>query len=171
MAGLAIGIALPLLVALGVMYMFLRKERKKFGNARANNKLMYKLPDDIEDDKPTQPPPPPVTITRPPPFPSFQSDRSSHASTTTSNTASRRGSMRTIQTMSSRPVLSRDFPPNQSQTFMERYETMKRAAQVQSMEVTVSSAHELDSTPTRTPTSEAPPPQPRYELSDTRMST
>jgi hypothetical protein len=42
MAGLAIGIALPLLLALGVLYMLLRRERKKFGHSKPKQKLMYK---------------------------------------------------------------------------------------------------------------------------------
>jgi hypothetical protein len=69
--------------------------------------------------------------------------------------------------MSSQPVLSRDFPPSHSQTFLERYETMKRAAAVQSLEATPGSApgtpQELDSTEKKE--------KERYELSDTRMST
>ena len=163
MAGLAIGIAIPLLIALGIMYILLRKERQKFGHSKP--KLMYKLPDDIHDDDFTPTPPPSVPV---PAMPTFESNRSSHVSAVTSMATSRRGSLRTIHTTSSRPVLSRDFPPNQSQTFLERYETMKRAAQVQSMEVSVTgSPQELDSTPTRTPTKELP----RYELSDTRMSS
>ena len=164
MAGLAIGIALPLLVALGIMYLLLRKERKKFG--RSKPKLMYKLPDDMpDDDELTALPRPAAPI---PKMPTFDSNRSSHVSGVTSMATSRRGSLRTIHTMSSRPVLSRDFPPNQSQTFLERYETMKRAAQVPSMEMSeTGTPQELDSTPTQTPTKDSP----RYELSETRMSS
>ena len=199
MAGLAIGIAVPLLIALGVLYMLLRKERNKFGHASTNKNLMYKLPDDLAEDfsKPPLPPPAITTSHASSHGNSFASDRSSRASVTNSFAGSaaassvapsRRASKFTIQTASSRPVLSRDFPPNQSQTFLERYETMKmRAAQAQSQEVTISVAsvpgtpalgtpalsgpgtpvlgtqpQELDSTPTAE--------GPRYELSDTRMS-
>ena len=93
--------------------------------------------------------------------------------------------------MSSRPVVSQDFPPNQSQTFLERYEAMKRAAAAQSMEVGVEGVSVTPGTPSvapGTPGSETPgtpvaAPQPqeldsketgekvRYELSDQRMST
>ena len=207
MAGLAIGIAIPLLVALGVLYMLLRRERNKFGHASTNKNLMYKLPDDLTEDLSKPPPPPPAITTSHVSSHgnSFASNRSSHASAAnsvagsaaaSSMSPSRRASKWTIQTASSRPVLSRDFPPNQSQTFLERYEVMKARA-AHSQEVTISIAS-VPGTPALgtpalsgpgtpglsgpgTPVAGTPQPQeldstptaegPRYELSDTRMST
>ena len=92
--------------------------------------------------------------------------------------------MKTFGTRSSRPVLSRDFPPSQSQTFLERYEAMKRNAAVQSMEVIPGLApgtpRSARSAQGSAPGSAPQTPQEldstekgekRFELSDTRMST
>lgn len=162
MAGLAIGIALPLLLAVVVLILLLKKEKRRFSKP----KLMYKLPDDVKEDYSFNPPPPVASVA-----PAFASNRSSHASGATSGVTSRRGSLGTLKTLgtlaSSRPAVSQQFPSSHSQTFLERYEAMKRSAQVQSMEASiVGSRHELDSTGAPTP----PLENPRYELSDTRQS-
>ena len=158
MAGLACGIALPLLFAIGMLYYLLRREKRRFSKP----KLMYKLPDDVKEDYSFKPPPPVGQAS------TLASDRSSHASGATSNATSRRGSLRTLGTLStSRPVVSQaTFPSSHSQTFLERYETMKRNAQIQSQEVSMP-RHELDSITAGTPTKEIP----TYELSETRMSS
>lgn len=144
LAGVAIGIAIPLLLALGVMFLLLRREQRRFSKP----KLMYRLPDEIEKDDFTFSPP----VRSNPAF----SDRSSQTSRATqaSTIASRRGSGQTMGT------LQVGAPPS----FMERYEVMKKNAeiQVQNKEVgPVSPRHELDS-PSHPPA--------RYELANSRMS-
>jgi hypothetical protein len=148
LAGVAIGVALPLLIALGVMYYLLKKEQRRFSKP----KLMYKLPDEVTREDFTFTPPPPLRTTT-----AFSEHRSSNVSRGT-DVSSTRGSIRTMGTMSThRPPA----PPS----FMERYEAMKKAAsaQVEAKELGMLSPaarHELPS-----PGSEA-----RYELSETRMS-
>ena len=162
LAGVAVGIALPLLIILGVFFILLRREKRRFSKP----KLMYKLPDELNDDLSVHSTvhslQPPRSIVQ---SPAFSSYRSSHASGMTSP-VDNRGSVRTTGTLaSSRPAASPRIRSAQSQTFLERYETMKRNALAQSVD-TSESRHELDTPPATTPTKEMP----RYELSDTRMS-
>lgn len=151
LAGVAIGVALPLLIALAIMYFLLRREKHRFSKP----KLMYKLPDEVTRDEFTFTPPPAMH-----PNPAFSSNRSSQTTnaTATSTIASRRMSRATNLSLASPH-------PMASQSFMERYESMKKhgEAQIAVREVMVpaSPRAELDS-PSRQIA--------RYELSEHRMS-
>jgi len=150
LAGVAVGVALPLLVALGVIFYLLRREQRRFSKP----KLMYKLPDEVTQDDFTFTPRPVRTTAAFSSRPSSQISRATGGSTL----ASRRGSGATMGT------LHVGVP----QSFMERYETMKKNAQTQlttkemmMMSPVSSPRHELDS-----PSREVA----RYELSNSRMS-
>ena len=130
MAGLGCGLGLPLLFALLVTLYLLRQEKRRFNKP----KLMYKLPDDCKDEFTFRPPlPPPVKE-----HPAYLSHTASRA---TSTVTSRRGSMRTLRSPGP-PVHMEALP----QSFIERYETMKKTALVQE-EALANPRHELHGIP------------------------
>lgn len=139
--GVAVGVGLPLLAALIIALIMLRREKKRFSKP----KLMYKLPDEVKEEEYTYRTPPPI-------HPALRPDSSAE---TASAYSSRRGSFRTAAAspgMSPRPMQG---------TFMERYESMKKNAHGQTHES--AARHELDSTP---PYQEIE----RHEMGDYRMS-
>ena len=156
MAGVGCGVGLPLCIALVVVILLLRKEKRN----PAEMNLMYKLPDETKSGVSFQAPPPAGQK-----FAQAKDRLShvSHVSGATQNTASRRASMRMMgtqsQTWSPTPIQSQTFSEfSHSQSFLERYEAMKRNASAQSVETNrTATPYELES------------PFP-HELSGTRMS-
>lgn len=123
LAGVAVGVAFPLLLALLVTILLLRREKYRFSKP----KLMYKLPDECKEE---------FTFRAPPPIHTTTSRDSRTTRDTASAYSSRRGSFRT--------AAGSPRPPLQG-TFMERYEGMKKTVGGQTHELP--SRHELDSTP------------------------
>lgn len=143
LVGAAVGVGLPLLIALIIALIMLRREKKRF----AKPKLMYKLPEECQEEDYAFRPPPSV----PSVHPALRPDSS--RADTASAYSSRRGSFRTAAASPS--------PRPMQGTFMERYEGMKKNAHGQMHEVT--RRHELDSTP---PYQEVE----RHEMGDYRRS-
>lgn len=145
LAGVAAGVGVPLLIALIITIIMLRREKTRF----TKPKLMYKLPDECKEEET-------VTYRAPPSV--HPALRNESQTDTASAYSSRRGSFRTAGVSS--PGLSPSPRPMQG-TFMERYESMKKNAHGQTHEA--QARHELDSTP---PYQEIE----RHEMGDYRRS-
>lgn len=141
LAGVACGVGLPLLIALIIAIILLRREKTRF----TKPKLMYKLPDECKEEEFSHRAPPPI---HPALRPESPADSASAYS-------SRRGSFRTA---AASPGLS---PRPMHGTFMERYESMKKSAGGQVHES--APRHELDSAPSYQETE-------RHEMGDYRRS-
>ncbi|EMC91736.1 hypothetical protein BAUCODRAFT_38871 [Baudoinia panamericana UAMH 10762] len=134
MAALGCGLGLPLFFALCAALILLRKEQQR----HARPKLMYKLPLD-HDEYSFRPPPPARAASTLSAVDSAFSSREGY---------SKRASLKTLGSQK----------PAHMQSFMERYESMKKSkVQVQERET-----HELDSVNVKDVM--------RHELSDVRMS-
>ena len=172
MAGLAAGVAIPLLIICGVLSYILLREKKKWGP----NRHMYKLPDNCKEEEFDQKPPPTITATP------------ASLSATTTRPSSRAQSERpTLHSMPSygspvtSPLNSPRVPPISSkasfvdrpsnttsfvdrssriQSFAERFGALKSSSA--SIVYSPEGMHELDSSPA--------PDQARFELATQRMS-
>ena len=133
MAGLGCGLGLPLGFALIAALILLRREKQK----HAKPKLMYKLPDDVQSE----------FSFRPPPIPGRRVSEFSPSPLANS----RRASMKTVGSTK----------PAHVQSFLERYETMKKSAKVSELDLG-RQRHELDGAP--------PYENVRHELAEVRMS-
>ena len=177
MAGLGAGIAVPLLIALGIAICMVVKEKKRWGT----NKHMYKLPENCKEDDFQFKDPPPVAqnpeirtsqngsvqssrigvasggpSSRATPSPSFHSPVSSPMS------SPRPLQMSPVHSFAERPSNTTSYAGGGSriQSFAERFDAGKVPSIVMSPP---EDRHELDSLPA--------PERERFELATHRMST
>lgn len=163
---MGVGIAIPLLIALGVAIWMIMREKKRWGT----NKHMYKLPDNCKEDDFEFKAPPPVG----------ENPITTRTSATTSRTASKRPSLRTLSPFNSplasprpsqiSPVHSYHGHISTTTSFADRNSHIQSigeafgASKVNSTTVSLPEhMHELDSSPA--------PERERFELSTQRMST
>ena len=185
--GVALGIALPLLLALGILgYLFVKERRPK-------RKSMLKLPDESNESRFSFQPPPVLGETL-----QHRASRASQATQASGrsnrSTTSRRPSLRSMNSNGShrrdhpprsptiaspRPTLSPNVSsyhepqrlhsyaesrPSQVPSFAERFEAMKVTPQLVDVRDSSQSRHELDSSPS------TPREVERFELATARMS-